>query len=629
MKKNLRFILLIIAMVSMVGTTPMNRTKATPLSLAAMMPADMSAYAELRTSDMPSTLVIISSLLKKTNLPFPPNLFSDVDRSMSQAFGRTASVEQDVLPWVGESAAIGLYVPEKLIDYGLTGRQYPASDPQPDVLILATVKDETAADAFVQGLITAGSQPDHKLTASLDKIGTDTVIVYSDDKDDAVMARWKGYLAFGSHAVSRLLDTLKNHKPTLADNPSYQKVTGMLKPNNLVTVYYRSLLISGAALALTGPAIGNIFDNIVAGLQTPLGVPTATPTPTPTPTPAPETLALADAFKNLGATAIGGYGDTKMLSLDVASYVDPANLTKVFALLKIPADVQVETPAPPISIKLADRIPDTALAVIIGSNLAQLIQNGRAAANAVVKFNNLISRQPNSSTPDMNSIEATYGQIEGTLKLGFDLDLSKDVLGWLDGEFALYMTYNPNSDLSSGGSWPFDNSLLIDTANGTDAANAENFLTKLNKGLPGMGVTLPVRVTRRLYIYNPTKDGTGPTIGYGLVKNGFVVSTGSGLKLTANSAKAMQGDVTMDGTIGALAADANWQDTIALLPKAYQHVWYVNLQQLGETLKAAGSQGNPSTQQVEDLVAVFKSALMYSTDFGGGSSMTTFALLFK
>ena len=61
-------------------------------------------------------------------------------------------------------------------------------------------------------------------------------------------------------------------------------------PADSVLVFdtYDASVLSGFVgyLALIGPAIGNIFDEIVSGLQNP-GVPTPTPTPTPTPLPPP------------------------------------------------------------------------------------------------------------------------------------------------------------------------------------------------------------------------------------------------------------------------------------------------------------------------------------------------------
>ena len=92
----------------------------------------------------------------------------------------------------------------------------------------------------------------------------------------------------------------------------------------------------------------------------------------------------------------------------------------------------------------------------------------------------------------------------------------------------------------------------------------------------------------------------------------------SGVLAAANAARG-------DGT---LAADETWKQTVALLPASYQHVWYVNMAQLSAALQGTTAHA-PSDQQFIALVNQFKSALMFSTDLGGGSSLTTVTALLK
>lgn len=80
---------------------------------------------------------------------------------------------------------------------------------------------------------------------------------------------------------------------SLLDSPDYQDVQKYLLPNPTTVLFTdnEGLLISVplnpvVILTLLGPSIGNIFDNIVANLNT-TGTPPPTPTPSPTPTPTP------------------------------------------------------------------------------------------------------------------------------------------------------------------------------------------------------------------------------------------------------------------------------------------------------------------------------------------------------
>jgi hypothetical protein len=95
------------------------------------------------------------------------------------------------------------------------------------------------------------------------------------------------------------------------------------------------------------------------------------------------------------------------------------------------------------------------------------------------------------------------------------------------------------------------------------------------------------------------------------------VSNSSGLTAAANAARG-------DGT---LASDANWKDATALLPESYQHIWYVDMTKLGAALRDFTSQnGSSGDQRTVAVINLFKSMILYSTDLGGGSSLTTVVL---
>jgi hypothetical protein len=273
--------------------------------------------------------------------------------------------------------------------------------------------------------------------------------------------------------------------------------------------------------------------------RTPGAVPTATPSPTPTPTPAPELFQLASTFKNLGATGIGIYGDAKTISMDVAFYVDPAGLQKVFNLIKMPVEVQLQAPAKSISLRQADQISNQALFVAIGSDLAQWFKNGLTLARGVAKLVDLMS---GSSSSSASGLESGYAMLESSLKQMYGVDLNTDILSWLGGEFAFYATFDVGVATRS----PFNAVMLI---RATNTQKATTFVTKFNSAmmkLSGSSTTSPsdglFTIPAASLATGSAMSTTGPTIGYGLIKDTLLITTGEGLSAAAN---AVRGDGTL------------------------------------------------------------------------------------
>src|SRR5262245_49697832 len=357
MKRAFRLVLVAIV-VGVLGLSPARHTSAASMpSLASLMPTGAFAFVEFRTDDPTSRLTAIEGFLRSANIP--SEMLTSFDKALTQALGRPASFAKDIAPWLGDRVAMGMYVPDAMIDSMFTRRPLTGSQPT-ESLFLAEVKDDGAADAFLKEVVTSVTKTGPRMTARQDTVAGGTATLYVDDAGSPIMARWKGYLAVGGPPVARLLDSIKNKKPMLDADPSYRTVTGMLKPDNAGTLYLRAPISPPAyvvVLAFLGPAIGNIFQNIVRDLMTTPGpYPTATPSPTPTPTPAPEVFELLSLLKDLGASGLGFYGDSKSANIDFAFHINPDNLQKTFTLLKVPATVQLAAPAKSISLQMADRI---------------------------------------------------------------------------------------------------------------------------------------------------------------------------------------------------------------------------------------------------------------------------------
>jgi len=580
------------------------------------MPADTLVYGEFRTSDLMTTLNRFADIVRKTGAPVPENLFADLDAQLTKAFGRPTTVEKDILTWVGDHAAVGVRVDQKILDAVASGDmdQMKKMNEQPEFVLVLAIKDEAAADAFFKDAFAVTEKSGQKYTATQEKIGADTATIYANPSapQTGQIARWKGYIAFSNTTNAMVLDTLKNNAPRLADDAAYKKTIGLLKPDNLFTVYLRSQLTPLLTLAMMGPSIGSTFDSIVANLN---GTTAPTPTPTPMPTVSPERAELFKALLNLGSTAIGGRLEAKAMAIDVASVTNPEAIQTITRIMGLPADFQSQMILEPLSGKLADQIPQNALGAIMGSGIPKGYHALRSVLASMPKMMELMGNGAEAAASEQQ-MKQSIAEMETGLKAGFDMDIEKDILSWMNGEFAVYTTFNPASDLmkSSKNQTPLDIAMLVQS---TDKAKTGSFITKLNVGLTRFADSAPSNVGDNLFLFKG-KDGT--TVGYGLVNDTFVISTGSGL---TPAKTAIAGD-------GVLSKSDVWKHATADMPRTSQSALFVNLVEITKIAKqmSAGN-SSPSTTQGLALLDQFESVIAYGTASADGTSTGTIALLMK
>ncbi len=614
MRKLLSLILLVVLTVGAVSTAP-TRTAvaASSPSLASVMPADVLVFAEFRTSDFTTTVNRLADIARKAGAPVPENLYTDIDKSLTQALGRPATFEKDILGWVGDYAAVGVRIDPKVLVAELTGETSGGKGAQPEVVVLISVKDEAAADAFFKDVMAVTAKNGQAMTATKDTVGGEPVTIYANPKSEGQFARWKGYAAFGSSSTTNMvLDTLKNNKPTLADDPIYKKVMRLLKPDNLATVYTRSQLTPlFLTLALTGPRIGNTFSSIVDSLN---GTLAPTPSPTPKPTVSPERVKLFDALLNYGSSAAALRFDDKAIALDFANVVNADAEKTIIQTMGLPADFVSQMALDPLSGKMADHIPGNVLAVGMGSGISKIYHGVRSLIAGLPKFMAILG----TSDQPMPNAGANFAQFEQAIKTYLNLDVEQDVVSWMGGEFAAYMVFNPASDLgkTSRSQTPFDAALLIQSS---DAAKTTSFITKLNVGLTRLAENAPTSVGENLFIFK-AKDGS--SLGYGIAKDFFVLANPSGL---TGAVSAINGD-------GVLSSNPVWKDSMAVLPDKAQAVGFVNLVELANiaTKMVQANSSDPGSKQALALVQQFKSVIAYgSSNVSDGTSVGSIQLLFK
>src|SRR5438067_786830 len=106
-------LLLLTLMVGAVGYKP-SPVAASPSAkdsnsaYADYLPNDTVLYANLKTSDLPSTVNMFLNLAGKLSGTKPPSPYTQIDEGLTKFLGRDASFEKDVLPWLGANVTVGL-----------------------------------------------------------------------------------------------------------------------------------------------------------------------------------------------------------------------------------------------------------------------------------------------------------------------------------------------------------------------------------------------------------------------------------------------------------------------------------------------------------------------------------------
>ncbi len=603
-RKILSFTLFVVLAVGVVGFAPRPVAAAT-ISLADLMPADVGVYADLKTADFDKTVSTFTDLLKKAGIPVPANLYADIDKGLTQLLGRPATFQKDVLSWLGDHVAVG-----GIISDAFLAQVDPKANPQtmrikgPDALAILTIKDEAGADAFLKAVLAVVEKQGLKFTTADAKLNGNAATIYSNVLAQVSIVRTAGYAVIGpSSAVTAMIDVITNKKPTLGADPSYKKVVGLLDPNSGLIAYFGQRLFH--LQFLTAQFSPRLMDS----------TPQANATPEATD---PQQALLSDAYKVIDGIALAARSSGKLLALDIAAATNPDAIKKYTDLLGLPANMLAQKP---LSGKLIGQIPSNAMAVIFGSNLAQIYTQAQQQLIALSKFTANMGRAPGLNT---DQAEQGFEQIEKGLQEAFDLDIKADILSWTGGEFALYMTPNKTGDLAvaSKGQWPFDNTLIVAT---TDTAKANSFVEKLNTGLAGKVGVKPVSLGDKLY----TVAGDSPVrVGYGVAGDTFILSTGSGV---TPAATAIKGTDTL--TSGGSTA---WKNVSALLPKSYNQLLFLDLtavysyaKNAADSMKSSSLADRQSVGQALGLLDEFESAVIYSTSADANTVVSTLGLILK
>jgi len=415
--------------------------------LARFMPADSVFYANIRLDD--GYIDLLDTLIERITSKLPANLLPPMLsqpkllRTQLEAALKTAGLDyqNDIRSWLGDRAALSV----GSIAGVMASAKTPANMP---VLLAIEVTDKAKTEAFIDALLARGKATDFfKKTPS----DTETTYLSALPQLPVEIAVRQGVLFIGTPASISAVDT----KSAKLDQS--QKFTDTMS-------------------LLTAPSYSQLFYIDVPEV---LKVSAATMTRNMTPD---RTKMLQDIINGLGPEAIGlTVQDDSALTIDVALKI--ADKTKFeSAGIKLPMGKSVKP-------EFDAYIPDNAIAIIHGTDIKNSIDSALAS---------LQSAAAASSNPsNADSVKRSLDQLTNALKAFTGLDLQTDILGWLTGDFAMFIGYDvpepgapslitsvltasldKTQKVTYGG---LDFGLVIEAA---DPAKAQNMVAKLSDALP-------------------------------------------------------------------------------------------------------------------------------------------------
>jgi hypothetical protein len=555
-------------------------------ALADYFPTDTVLYANVRTADLRTNIDTLMALAGKLGGAPMPDAFQQLDAGLTQFLGRSASLEKDVLPWLGDHVGIGFILSDA--DMNSLTTLMSGGGQNAKIVAVVEITDQAAGDAFLKETMTRVQTMDPVMKTNEMQVGGGTATVYASATYSILQA--EGFLAIGTPAGITELVNVANTKPaTLAADTGFVTTMGLLQPDNLSNLYISPRLYDGV-FQLVGMMMGSSSGSAGQQMQ-----------------------ALKNVFTAINGQAYGIHLDSKTLRLDVVQSFDGARLKTALQGVYGTSGTISSLARPALSATWADKVPGNALlTVALSGGLSEIYQQVKDyVSNASLLMGPAQASQAAKS----------FDQIEAMSKAMLDLDLQADVFSWMTGEVVFYVTYNPNSVLntptsSSSSAMPFDFTFLIKTG---DPQKTTSFIQKLNTALPKMGGVTIKDMGDGFYTLGP-KSGDG-YYSYGLSSDTFVLTTSSGLAGTTAALK---------GT-NALSASGAWTNARQGAPADSFAVGYVSMEQLVSTISAmtpANSTSSQSTQQMLTSLGSLES-LAVSASITESSSAMSVQVKFK
>ncbi len=500
-------------------------------------PSNLAAAATLVPQDALMTIALSTDPRQWSQLSKygTPEARSAVEKSLSGfqqsdllSACQLTDLQKDVQPWIGSSVMIAFLSPSAAAN-SATPSPTPApstGSQQGDMAWIVPVRDGGAARRKFDGLAQAGEGPTEREHQGY------TVRELKGQSGAATCSATlldDKYLVFTSQPqfTDRVIDTYKG-QPSLAQLPGYQRASQNIKADNPLGQAYLNLPVLLKAAAEQSQASGQ--------------------------SPAPEALKRAQEWQGMGVT----------LNLESAGM-----RFKAVGWLK--PDSEQKLTARNIDGQILSQIPADSLLVASGGGLQQTWQE---------------SVESSKTNPQLKtSLDNFRTQIKTTTGLDFD----QDVIGWMDGEFALALIPSREGMLQDVGAGAL---LMFQTSN---RKAAETALVKLDKTVASsVGLTVGKQQIKSQPVTTWSSPPFGALVAHGWLGDGKTVFLALGTPIVGSVAPKPESP---------LAASQTFIDATASLPKPNGGYFFLNMQSGLNLLQAS-----PATPTIPpETLAVLKS----------------------
>lgn len=571
MFKRLSF-LLIVALVAVTGLGTVATAPArAATSLADLMPPDTGLYVELRTADLDGSINKVLDIVRKADIPIPKDIYAEIDAQFTKTLKRDFKITKDLYPLLGDSMAIAAIVP----DEALVQRNVTDGTSRLHVVVAFQIKDDAGTTKLLTEIRSLLDALGMKLTSEEKTYNGAAATLYENRLMTISILQAKGLLFIGTpEAVTQVLAG----KGGLGADPKFQKTKQSLPENQTLWFW-----VGGRFYQLQAMQSAALMDALR--------------------TPEANQQQMRDlaknAYKIIDGIGVGLRNNGKNFAVDFAAAINVEEIKNIEQFSELYSAFNLTSK--PLSFDLIKQIPDTALGVIYGSNLAQIYTGFKSQLAAIQNLQS--SMMPGLDTPE--AIKG-FDEFETGLKENLDIDFQKDVLPWLTDEFAIYGVYNPTSDfaVTSKNQWPFDTVFILKT---TDKAKTREVIGKLESLTGSIGLK-PAKVGDGLLSFNFPQSAF--RLGVGLVDDKLIVTSGTGI---LPAAEAIAGKKS-------LADGAVWKRSIANFPKTAAYAYYIDLVQVSDLIAklASAEKFHTDEKALLRLLGQFESATIYSTGYADG-----------
>lgn len=445
----IRFGVILVALVlAVLAVVPAFAIPTTDLTrLASNFEADTQFFAAIRTDD--GYIETLDGLLARVNdlLPAGQSIPVTLQQTLDQAFTRadgSGTFEESVRSWLGATAAIGIKNLDNAFDTD------GSNDSETPLLIALESTDRQAAVDFFTASLPTGD-PSGFVNYSMSE--ADRYTVFTPD----------GQFTEGSVHIFIADDVvLLTPQPVLIPGPA-------LAPSSLAT---SASFIDGVA-SLPGDDYNILlYLDLVGLVESSFASMSTSSMDTAT---AASIEQLTTAFEQLGAQVWGfTITDGRSLTIDIAQSVDYTAMIEATGM-------DMMLPLPAFDQAFTRFIPANTPLVIGGSALGPSIQN--ALTSLEMQADQLAAQ----TGGDADDILQAFAQIEFAVQGITGLDLEDEILPWMDGDYALWVSVSPAlgdltspNDINTLETLPVDFALLIETS---DPAQTALLVTGIQQAL--------------------------------------------------------------------------------------------------------------------------------------------------